>query len=219
MLVRRSKAGTSKRQMPRRALDRGFTLVEMMVASALALIVMSVAFAGIVESQRTINTTMARNSDDNAAQSIVDRIELAVRSATSVGVMCWSGSAWSQCSSAPATWQSTPSTELWIYSSSGATACTAWILTGSASGYYLEFATGAHSATSTPTIELYGVTAGSFTYFSSFSGLIDINLEVRHAGSSSANGYEEQSAPSQIEAEADDPNMSGAVTSGYPGTC
>jgi prepilin-type N-terminal cleavage/methylation domain-containing protein len=217
--MRLSRALASKTQVRPRRDDQGFTLVELMIASALALVIMSVAFGAVIESQRTINTAMARNSDENAAQALVNRIELGVRAATSVGVMCWSGSAWASCSSAPAIWQSPPSTELWIYDSTATTPCTAWILTGSTSGYYLELATGTtHSTMSTPSVELSGITAGSFSYFTNFPGLVDVNLAVQHATSGLADGYQQQSSASQLEAEVDDPNMSGAVTSGY-GNC
>ncbi len=62
----------------RKPSEQGFTLVEMSIAAALALVIMAIAMVGVVEAQRGINTAVARNTDANAAQSTLTAIGAAV---------------------------------------------------------------------------------------------------------------------------------------------
>lgn len=193
----------------------GFTLVELMVATALLMIVMAAAVTGIVEAQRGINTVSAREADANRAQALVNQVSRQVAAASGAAVSGCSG----QC------------TELWLYDETPPMdwpyKCTVWVFDGSSSPGQLDvFATNASVvvAAATPTLtqisaaasmraQLKGVSApsgssGIFQVFSGYPGLVDINFLVQYYTSSGQSDTQGASAPSQVETEADDVNVS-----------
>jgi Tfp pilus assembly protein PilW len=184
----------------RRGREDGFTVVELTIAAALGLLIMLAALGAVVEGQRSLNTVMSRSQDVNAAQSLLSRIALGVRDASAVGIV-----------------SSAPQSQLWLETTSGT--CAEWIFTGSPTNA-LELSSGtSHSSMSSPSVELSGVTSGAFTGFANYAGLVDVTLSVLRSSSSSANGYQAASSAVKLEAQSDDPTMSGAVGSGYPGSC
>lgn len=185
---------------PRRDQDGGFTIVEMAIATALGLIIMLASLGAVIEGQRSLTTVMNRTSDINAAQSVLTRIATGVRGASAASIIT-SGS----------------QSQLWLQASG---TCTEWVFTGAPTNA-LELQTGtSHLSMSTPpAVEISGVTSGSFSGFTNYPGLIDVTLSVQAKTSSSANGYQAATAPIKLETQVDDPNMSGAVGSGYPGSC
>ena len=59
----------------KRAMEmQGFSLIEMMVATAISLVVLSIVLVAVIEGQRSINTIAARTADSNAAQPYMDQM-------------------------------------------------------------------------------------------------------------------------------------------------
>lgn len=212
---------TLKREAPQR--EQGFTLVEMMVASVILLVVMTVVLTAVVEGQRSVSTIEARSADVNAAQSYVDEMTLSVRGATKVSVLCLSAGTgtWGACPASPngevtgemlvtyhvgpsATYTGPPSVNY-----TGAP-CTAWFFNSSHQLEYSSWSSvtstgGALPTPSPASIELAGVQSGGFSYFSSYTGLVDISLSVLDAGTGNASSLQQASTPSMLEAQVDNP--------------
>ncbi len=184
----------------RAADERGFTLVEMTIATAIAMLVIAMALMAVVEGQRTVDTAVAKTQDANAAQSVVDRIATQVRQASALGIVT-----------------NDSESQLWV---SSGTACTEWVFTGSPSDE-LESGSGASRSTIGDLgVQLTGVTSGSFTGFANYAGLVDISLSVEQQQVSTGNGRLDAGAPAALELEVDDPDVSTAVASTYPaGSC
>jgi prepilin-type N-terminal cleavage/methylation domain-containing protein len=198
-------------------LGKGFTLVEMMVASAVLLVVMAVVFAAVTEGQRSVSTIEARNADVNAAQAFIDEMALSVRGATKVSVLCLTGGAWGGCPALPngetqgemlLTYHVGPSGDYVNYNKA---LCTAWFFNSSHQLDYSSWSTPTSSGGSLPTpspasVELSGLQAGSFfSYFSAYPGLVDISLSVLEAGTANASSLQQASSPSMLEEQVDNP--------------
>jgi hypothetical protein len=63
---------------------------------------------------------------------------------------------------------------------------------------------------------LTGVQSGSFGYFQSYTGLVDITVSVLSAGSASGSGSQQPSSPSALETQVDNAY---SVQSVPPGQC
>jgi type II secretory pathway pseudopilin PulG len=198
----------------------GFTMVELMVATAVMMIFMSAAVFGVLEAQRGINTVAAREADANQAQALVDQMMAQVRAASGAAVYGCN----SQC------------TQLWLYNANPPPtwpySCTVWVYNASTTPAQLEaFATNSTvTVGTTPTLsqisaaasvrdQLSGVAApsgfsGIFQTFGGYPGLVDVDLTVQYATSAGQSSSQEASKPSQIETEADDVNISSS--SGLP---
>jgi prepilin-type N-terminal cleavage/methylation domain-containing protein len=206
----RTKARTARRSHG----SDGFSLVEMMIATAVFVIFMGTAFTAVVEAQRGINTIVARNNDVNYVQSYLNNLTYQVRQATAIATYGGSG----------------PYTQLWIYNSSPPTSwpykCTIWVYNSSASPTELEaFVSNGTVGVSSPTpptiaavsgvgvdVQLSGVSpvssSGLFQIYSSYPGLVDVDLQVQNSTSGSQSSRQEGSTASQLEVEADDVNIS-----------
>jgi prepilin-type N-terminal cleavage/methylation domain-containing protein len=207
---------------PTRQRERGFTVVELVVASAILLVVLTVVFTAVVEGQRSVSTIQARSMDADVAQSYIDEMALSVRGATKVSVLCpQSATTWGTCPTSPngevtgqmlVTYHVGPSVG---YSGPpsvnyGAQPCTAWFFTSShqleRSAWSSQTSSGGTLPTPSPaSIELSGVTSGSFSYFPSYTGLVDISRSVLEAGSAQASSSQQASNPATLEAEVDNP--------------
>ncbi len=180
--------------------ERGFTLVEMTIATAISMVVIAMALMAVVEGQRTVDTAVAKTQDANAAQSVVDQIATQVRQASALGIVT-SGS----------------ESQLWVSSTA---ACTEWVFTGSPSDELESGSAASRSAIGALGAQLTGVTSGSFTGFANYAGLVDISLSVEQQQVSTGNGRLDAGAPAALELEVDDPDVSTAVASTYPaGSC
>jgi hypothetical protein len=98
--------------------------------------------------------------------------------------------------------------------------CEAWFLNGS-DLEYSSWAGGTSDGTTLPTpgsatVELTGVQSGSFGYFQSYSGLVDISISVLSAGNATGSGGQQASSPSALETQVDNAY---AVQSVPPGQC
>ncbi len=205
--------------------DQGFSLIEMMVATAISLVVLSIVLVAVIEGQRSINTIAARTADSDAAQPYMDQMALDTRGATEVSVLCptTSGTGWSSCTNS-GTGETSGSMLLTYHvgasvSYSGYT-CEAWFMNGS-DLEYSSWAGGTGDGTtlptpSNPTVELTGVQSGSFGYFQSYTGLVDISISVLSAGSASESGSQQASSPSALETQVDNAY---SVQSVPPGQC
>lgn len=195
----------------RRLRRGGFSLIELMIAMAILMVVMAVAMTGVVESQRGINTVVARETDATQAQSLVDAFTAQVRSASSAAVYDCSGL---QCN------------QVWLYNSSPPTSwpysCTVWAYNTSAAPPELEaYVSSASVNLSTPTIasiasamvprlQLLGATpvgGGMFQIFTNYPGLVDVHLQVQYQSSALQSSVQGASSPSQLEAEGDSVNV------------
>ena len=68
-----------------------------------------------------------------------------------------------------------------------------------------------------PYMQVRGVISGSsFSGLSNYPGLVDVTLLVQNLTTANANGRQQATNASQLEAEVDDPNMPVAVTSTNP---
>jgi prepilin-type N-terminal cleavage/methylation domain-containing protein len=205
--------------------DQGFSLIEMMVATAISLVVLSIVLVAVIEGQRSINTIASRTADSNAAQPYMDQMALDTRGATEVSVLCptTSGTGWSSCTNS-GTGETSGSMLLTYHvgssvSYSGYT-CEAWFINGS-DLEYTSWAGGTGDGTtlptpSNPTVELTGLQSGSFGYFQSYTGLVDISISVLSAGSASGSGSQQESSPSALETQVDNAY---SVQSVPPGQC
>jgi prepilin-type N-terminal cleavage/methylation domain-containing protein len=192
--------------------DRGFSLIEMMVATAISLVVLAIVMTAVVEGERSINTIAARTADSNAAQPYMNQMALDTRGATEVSVLCptGSGAGWSSCTNSGT--GAVAGTMLLTYhvgssvSYSGYT-CEAWYFNGP-DLEYSSWGGGTGDGTtiptpSTATMELTGVKSGSFRYFPSYTGLVDISMSVLNAGGASGTESQQASSPSALETEVD----------------
>jgi type II secretory pathway pseudopilin PulG len=196
-----------QRTTTKNAQERGFTVIELTIAAALALVVMAVALMGVVEGQRDINTAVARNADANAAQSTLNEIGIAVHSAGTNSVVAIDSTG----------------TQLWVYDPNGfvptgnpnaplSSSCVVWEFTNGA----LVRTTGG-AGTPLPAgadvVQGAGEWNGSavFQAVPAYSGLVDIDLTVQRATSQNANSAQAASSASRIEAEVQDPAMRSAV--------
>jgi Tfp pilus assembly protein PilW len=210
----------------------GFSLVEMMIATAVFMIFMGTVFTAVVEAQRGINTVVARNNDDNDVQSYLNSLTYQVRQATAIATYGDNG----------------PYTQLWIYNSSPPTTwpykCTVWAYNSSTSPTELEaFVSNSSLAVNSPTpssiaaasgvgvaVLLSGVSAASsttglFQTFTGYPGLVDVDLQVQSNTNASQSSVQQRSAASQLEVDADNVNISNSswpptLSSSYPSsTC
>ena len=180
----------------------GFSLIELMIAMAILMVVMAVAMAGVVESQRGINTVVARETDATQAQSLVDAFTAQVRSASSAAVYDCSGL---QCN------------QVWLYNSNPPTSwpysCTVWAYNSSATppelAAYVSSATvdlikptiALIASAMVPRLQLLGATPVSgamFQIFTNYPGLVDVHLQVQYQTSTAQNGVQGASSPSQL---------------------
>lgn len=215
--------GGTSMAVKKRTGPQGFSLIELMIAMAILMVVMAVAMAGVVQSQRGINTVVARETDATQAQSLVNAFSAQVRSASSAAVYDCSGLDCNQ---------------VWLYNSnppvSWPYSCTVWAYNSSATPPELEaYVSSGSVGISTPTIstitsvmaprlQLLGATPVStkmFQIFLNYPGLVDVDLKVQYLTSSTQNGVQEASTPSQLEAEADSVNVwhYATYTEGTPG--
>jgi prepilin-type N-terminal cleavage/methylation domain-containing protein len=185
--------------------EQGFTLIEMCLAAALALIVMAVALIGVVEAQRSINTSLARDADANAAQSTIDAIEVAIQSG-GVGSVVAVDSTGSQ---------------LWVYAPNGVrtgnamdsmSSCVVWEYTN---GTLVMATGGAGTALTSAGAQVQGVRQSNgsdvFQAVSAYSGLVDIDLTVQGSTEGSATNFQSASQASRLETQVQDPAMLSAV--------
>jgi prepilin-type N-terminal cleavage/methylation domain-containing protein len=181
--------------------EQGFTLVEMSIAAALALVIMAVAMLGVVEAQRSITTSVARNSDANAAQATFDEIGTAVRSGGTNSTVAVDSTG----------------TQLWIYDPNGVpsgnaskpfSTCVVWDYSG---GTLSRTTGGAGTALPAGGVEVQG--AGQYNGTAVFQavsgthypGLLDIDLTVQHATKASSGSVQEESSASRLETQVLDP--------------
>lgn len=206
-----STSDRAKMSVNRRLGSEGFSLIELMIAMAILMVVMAVAMTGVVESQRGINTVVARETDATQAQSLVDAFTAQVRSASSAAVYDCSGL---QCN------------QVWLYNSSPPTSwpysCTVWAYNTSAAPpeleAYVSSATvnlsaptiASISAAMVPRLQLLGATpvsGGMFQIFTNYPGLVDVHLQVQYQSSALQSSVQGASSPSQLEAEGDSVNV------------
>ncbi len=215
LLMRNSKrVGAARRAVSGGKCDRdqGFSLIEMMVATAISLVVLGTVMTAVVEGERSINTIAARTADSNAAQPYMNQMALDTRGATEVSVLCptGSGSGWSSCTNS-GSGEVTGSMLLTYHvgasvSYSGYT-CEAWFFNGS-DLEYSSWAGGTGDGTTLPTpsnatVELTGVQSGSFGYFQAYTGLVDISVSVLNVGTATGSESQQASSPSALETEVD----------------
>ena len=201
--------------------ERGFTLIELMIAVALLAIMMAAAFTAVIEAERSANTVAARTTDAATAEPVVNSLARQVRAAQQAALN-------------DATTGSNPYTELWLASDSTSGwpyTCTIWAYEQST--HELEaFATSSSLALTqtqaTPSAlqansSIYGLhvaaqlqgvspmssgSGGLFQDFASYPGLVDISLQLRYSTSANQSGVQQGSAtPVMIELEADDANV------------
>jgi type II secretory pathway pseudopilin PulG len=205
----------------------GFTLVELMVATAVFMLFTAVAVLGISEAQRGVNTFVARETDTNEAQATVNLAMELVRQAQSAAVYgCTSGTSSEQCA------------QLWLYNptppSNWPYACTVWAYNGTASPPELDMfgfstadlpvqlstptvaqlATVATARSQLPGVEPLAGLSEPFRTFSGYPGLVDLSLEAQYSTVAAASSTQQASSPVELETEADDVNISAA--SGLP---
>jgi type II secretory pathway pseudopilin PulG len=224
----RRKSIETMRNGPRGARGSGgFSLVEMMIATAVFMIFMATAFTAVVEAQRGINTVVARNNDEDQVQSYLNSLTSQVRQATAIATYGGTG----------------PYSQLWIYNSNPPTTwpykCTIWVYNSSTSPTEVEaFVSNGTVTVSSPTpttiaavsgvattVQLSGVSpvssTGPFQTYSGYPGLVDVDLQVQSSTRASQSSLQQRSAASQLEVEADDVNISSsswpaALSSSYP---
>ncbi len=202
MLKRRVTRPLGAKERPQ---EKGFTLIEVTLAAALALIVMAVALIGVVEAQRSINTAVAREADANAAQSTLDAIEVAVQSGGIGSVVAVDSTG----------------SELWVYAPNGVptgnatepmSSCVVWEYTN---GTLTMTSGGAGTvlASSGALVQGVGEWNGSdvFQPVSAYSGLVDVDLTVQSASEGTATNVQSASQASRLETEVQDPAMLSAV--------
>jgi type II secretory pathway pseudopilin PulG len=187
------------------AAEEGFTLVEMTIAAALALVVMGVALIGVVEAQRSIDTAVARNADANAAQSTLNEIGIAVQSAGIGSVVAVDSSG----------------SQLWVYAPNGVptgkstasmSSCVVWEY---ANGALTMTRGGAGTTLASAAPQVQGVgqwnSSDVFQAVSAYSGLVDIDLTVQGATSARSTNLQSASQASRVETEVQDPAMLSAA--------
>ncbi len=185
--------------------EQGFTLVEMTVAAALALIVMAIALIGVVEAERSINTAVARSADANAAQSTLNAIGVAVQSG-GIGSIVAVDSTGSQ---------------LWVYAPNGVptgnstepmASCVVWEY---ANGTLTRTTGGAGAALAPSGAQVQGVGQWSgsdvFQAVPAYSGLVDIDVTVQGFSQGHSTNLQSASQASRLEAQVQDPAMLSAV--------
>ena len=186
--------------------EQGFTLVEMSIAAALALVIMAIAMVGVVEAQRGINTVVARNTDANAAQSTLAAIGAAIGTGGTNSTVAVDSTG----------------TQLWVYDPNGVptgnpnkplSACVVWEYTN---GTLSRTTGGAGTVLPAGAVEVQGVgewngsvlfqpVSGTTVSGTNYPGLLDIDLTVQNSTKSSANGVQSASQASRLETQVLDP--------------
>ncbi len=216
--------------------DAGFSLVELMVATAVMAIVMAATVTGLMEGQRGIATVVARETDVNQAEVYLAQLTSVVRQADSVAVYGPTGPG-----------STSPYTQLWVYNASPPVSwpynCSVWVYDTSTSPSSLEVFTVANSSAdpvelSAPTLgqisatmsargQLPGVRpssySGVFSVFSGYPGLVDVSADVQYSTSSQLSSRQDATSPVALELETDNANVSSGsgvpvVSAGVPGT-
>lgn len=201
--------------------ERGFTLIELMIAVALLTVMMAAAFTAVFEVERSANTVVARTTDAASAEPVVNSLARQVRAAE-------------QAALSDATAGSDPYTELWLASASTSDwpyTCTVWAYEQST--HELDaFATSSSLAITQTSpgdlaldasdgtdglhvaAQLQGVSpmasgsGGLFQDFAGYPGLVDISLQLRYSTTASQSSTQQGTAtPVMVEVEADDANV------------
>lgn len=209
--------GTKGPQRP----ERGFTLIELMIAVALLAIMMAAAFTAVIEAERSANTVAARTTDAATAEPVVNSLARQVRAAQQAALN-------------DVTTGNNPYTELWLASaptSNWPYTCTIWSYQQST--HQLEAYASPSPVTITQTspadlaldagngtdglrvaAQLQGVSpmssgsGGLFQDFAGYPGLVDISLQLRYSTSTNQSSIQEGTAtPVMVEMEADDANV------------
>lgn len=188
--------------------DQGFTIIELMIATAIMMVFMAAALTGVIEGQRGVNTVVARATDASADQSYLSDLRAQVQSAAGLAEYGGTG----------------PYTELWIYNSNPPSnwpySCTVWVYNaGTLEAFVASSLTISSPSPSAIGAQATGVRAqlngispttgsGIFSFFSGYPGLVDVNLMVQYSSSGQQSDVQMASSPLQFEVEADDVNIS-----------
>lgn len=214
--------------------DQGSSLIELMASLLVLVVVMAVVFSSIVETERSGNTVIARQTDASWGESLVNLLVRQVRSAQQVALSATTNS------------NTNPYTELWLASTPSSQwpyVCTVWTYESTA-GELVAFASASQvTLTVTDPASLLGdavngidglrlveklpgvapmlsTSQGLFADFANYPGLVDISMGVRYdtrAGQGSVQMGTK--TPVMVEVEADDPNLaplSAVGASGLP---
>ena len=193
--------------------DQGFSLIEMMVATAISLVVLGTVMTAVVEGERSINTIAARTADSNAAQPYMNQMALDTRGATEVSVLCptGSGSGWSSCTNS-GSGEVTGSMLLTYHVGTSAALQRLYLRSvvlqwfgprvqqlGRRDGRRDDAADAEQRHRRVAT----GVQSGRFRYFQAYTGLVDISVSVLNAGTATGSESQQASSPSALETEVD----------------